>query len=116
MVLYDLEYLKMAGAYAKKRTGCTKVSVGSCIVKDGSVVSMGANRVVGDWCKHDGCLRIAKYGDNAKTHIFLRTEGSAVADKLTILQRLDLHNVRFPAQGRNQVILLCVFHTVALAV
>lgn len=63
-----MKYLKLAGDYAKLHSGCTKVSVGSCIVKYGKVVALGANRVIGDWCRTDGCLRIAKYGDNAKTH------------------------------------------------
>ena len=64
----NLLYLKMAGDYAKKKTGCTKVSVGSCIVTRGGAVVLGANRVVKDRCKNEGCFRIAKYGDNAKTH------------------------------------------------
>ena len=64
----DMKYLKLAGEYAKRYSGCTKVAVGSCIVSHGKVVSLGANRVTGDWCRTIGCLRIAKYGDNAKTH------------------------------------------------
>lgn len=61
-------YLSLAGQYAKKMSGCTKVSVGSCIVKNGAVVALGANRAIPDLCKVRGCLRIEKYGDNAKTH------------------------------------------------
>lgn len=61
-------YLPLAGQYAKFHTGCTKVSVGSCIVKNDTVVSMGANRAVPNLCRSHGCLRIEKYGDNAKTH------------------------------------------------
>ena len=64
----SLMYLKMAGDYAKKMTGCTKVSVGSCIVTRFGAVILGANRVVQNRCKKEGCHRIAKYGDNAKTH------------------------------------------------
>ena len=64
----SLMYLTLAGKYAKVKTGCTKVSVGSCIVKNDTVVSMGANRAVPDLCQTQGCLRIEKYGDNAKTH------------------------------------------------
>lgn len=63
-----LMYLKMAGDYAKENTGCTKVSVGSCILTMGGAIILGANRVAGNRCKVDGCFRIAKYGDNAKTH------------------------------------------------
>ena len=64
----NLMYLKMAGDYAKRMTGCTKVSVGSCIVTRGGATVLGANRVLDNHCKTDGCFRIAKYGDNAKTH------------------------------------------------
>lgn len=64
----NLMYLKMAGDYAKKMTGCTKVSVGSCIVTRNGVVVLGANRVIRNRCRAEGCLRITKYGDNAKTH------------------------------------------------
>ena len=64
----NLMYLRMAGEYAKKMTGCTKVSVGSCIVTRSGAVILGANKVIGKHCKRDGCFRIAKYGDNAKTH------------------------------------------------
>lgn len=61
-------YLKLAGEYAKEKSGCTKVSVGSCIVKNDTVVSMGANKAIPDKCKLRGCLRVEKYGDNAKIH------------------------------------------------
>lgn len=65
----NMKYLSLAGLYARSESGCTKVSVGSIIVDGkGEVLSFGANRVLGNWCKNDGCLRIAKYGDNAKTH------------------------------------------------
>ena len=63
----EMVYLSMAGTYARMATGCTKVSVGSCIVTD-SGLCFGANKVVGDLCQSKGCLRIEKYGDNAKTH------------------------------------------------
>lgn len=62
-------YLSIAGMSAESLTGCTKVSVGSCIVnEDGEILVLGANRAIPDLCKTQGCLRIAKYGDNAKTH------------------------------------------------
>lgn len=64
----DMFYLSLAGQYAKEMSGCTKVSVGSCIVKDGAVVALGANRTLPNLCRDRGCLRIEKYGDNAKTH------------------------------------------------
>ena len=61
-------YLKAAGAYAKEYSGCTKVSVGCCIVKNDTIISMGANRACPNLCKTKGCLRVAKYGDNSKEH------------------------------------------------
>lgn len=64
----SLRWLKMAGDYAKRTTGCTKVSVGSCIVTTNGITILGANRVIKQRCKNYGCFRIAKYGDNAKTH------------------------------------------------
>lgn len=64
----NMFYLSMAGGYAKNRTGCTKVSVGSCIVPKNGGLILGANRAIPNLCKTQGCLRIEKYGDNAKTH------------------------------------------------
>ena len=65
----DIFYLSLAGLYAKNTTGCTKVSVGSCIVKNDTIVSMGSNRAVPDLCKtHRGCLRVELYGNNSKLH------------------------------------------------
>ena len=64
----DLFYLDMAGRYAKHSSGCTKVAVGSCIVKDGSIIALGANRAVPDLCKTSECLRVEKYGENSKLH------------------------------------------------
>lgn len=62
-------YLKMAGEYAKHMSGCTKVSVGSCIVKNDSVVALGANRTMPDLCRtRRGCLRVELYGNNSKEH------------------------------------------------
>lgn len=65
----NMLYLTMAGRYAKDRTGCTKVAVGSCIVKDGVIISLGANRAIPDLCRTPrGCLRVEKYGENSKLH------------------------------------------------
>lgn len=61
-------YLELAGKYANHMSGCTKVKVGCCIVKNDTVVAMGANRAVPDICKHRGCLRVELYGDNSKEH------------------------------------------------
>lgn len=65
----EMRYLSIAGVSAKYLTGCTKVSVGSCIVNEaGQILALGSNKAIPDLCKTQGCLRIAKYGDNAKTH------------------------------------------------
>ena len=60
--------LDTAYQYAQKMSGCKKVAVGSLISKNGSVVSMGANRTMPDLCKCRGCLRVEKYGDDSKSH------------------------------------------------
>lgn len=64
----NMLYLKMAGEYAKNHTGCTKVSVGSCIRTKTGIIVFGANRAIPDLCKTQGCLRIEKYGNNSKAH------------------------------------------------
>lgn len=64
----NMLYLRTAGEYAKVFSGCTKVSVGSCIVKNDAIISMGANRTCPNMCKTHGCLRVAKYGNNSKEH------------------------------------------------
>lgn len=64
----NMIYLKLAGQYAKEASGCTKVSVGSCIVKGDTVVSLGANRTMPNLCKTRGCLRVELYGSNSKAH------------------------------------------------
>lgn len=62
-------YLEIAGKYAKHMSGCTKVKVGACIVKNGNILSMGANRAIPDICTTArGCLRIEKYGNNSKMY------------------------------------------------
>lgn len=64
-----MSLLQFAGGYAKTHSGCTKVAVGSCIVsKRGKILALGANKAIPNLCKTQGCLRIVKYGDNAKTH------------------------------------------------
>ena len=66
----DLEdVLDLADIYAKRHSGCKKVSVGSIILdQDGNMLSFGANAAIPDLCKSRECLRIEKYGDNAKEH------------------------------------------------
>lgn len=62
-------YLDMAQLYANNMSGCKKVAVGSAIVWEGQIVSLGANRGVPDLCKTPrGCLRVEKYGEDSKSH------------------------------------------------
>jgi dCMP deaminase len=61
-------WLDLANEIAKEHSGCLKVQVGSVIVQGDTLLSAGANRVDCDECGSTGCLRIAKYGDNHKTH------------------------------------------------
>ena len=64
----NIFYLKMASHYANQMSGCVKVKVGSCIVKNDSIVAFGSNRTMPNLCKHKGCLRVEKYGNNFKAH------------------------------------------------
>lgn len=61
-------YLDIAFVVAKEISGCNKVAVGSVIEKNGSIISVGANRALPDLCKCRGCLRVEKYGDDSKLH------------------------------------------------
>lgn len=61
-------YFNLAQYVADKLSGCQKVAVGSVIVKDDTVVSMGANSCLPDLCSCTGCLRVTKYGDDSKSH------------------------------------------------
>lgn len=62
------DFLDMAQLYADKQSGCCKVQVGAVIVKEERMISFGANRGVSFDCKHRGCLRVHKYGDDSKSH------------------------------------------------
>lgn len=68
-IVHPEVYLDMAHTYAKCMSGCTKVVVGSAIVNaEGLVIAFGANAAIPDLCHSKGCLRIEKYGNNAKSH------------------------------------------------
>lgn len=63
------QYLNMAHEYALEFSGCTKVQVGSLITDSaGNILALGANVSIPNLCKTRGCMRIEKYGDNAKEH------------------------------------------------
>lgn len=62
------DYFDIADLYAQKISGCLKVQVGSAIVKDGHILSLGANRCIPNSCLLNGCLRMKKYGNDSKSH------------------------------------------------
>lgn len=63
------DYLDFAALYASKMSGCGKVQVGSVIVNNGAMTAFGSNRALPDLCKTPrGCLRVALYGDDSKSH------------------------------------------------
>lgn len=104
----SMVYLSMAGAYAKDATGCTKVSVGSCIRTIFGDTIFGANRVVGHRCEKEGCFRIAKYGDNAKTHrnpddcLAIHSEVDAIcraASKGVNVRGATIYVTRYPCEA-----------------
>lgn len=104
-----MRYLSIAGVNAEFITGCTKVSVGSIIINDdGQILSTGANRAIPDLCKTQGCLRIAKYGDNAKTHrnpddcraIHSEVDAICQAAKLGVkLEGATIYVTRYPCEA-----------------
>lgn len=61
--------LNMAHSFANHESGCMKVHVGSIILKNGAVISSGANRTIPNLCNSPrGCLRVEKYGEDSKNH------------------------------------------------
>lgn len=63
------DWLNIAYLYAQQESGCKKVAVGSAIMKDDQVISLGANRAMPNLCKSTrGCLRVEKYGEDSKAH------------------------------------------------
>ena len=52
------DYFDIADLYAQKTSGCLKVQVGSVIVKDGHILSLGANRCIPNSCLLIGCSRV----------------------------------------------------------
>jgi dCMP deaminase len=102
----DEDWLRLASCYAARNSGCTKVAVGSVIVsKSGKLVSIGANRTIPDVCKHVGCLRVKKYGDNAKTHRnpddcrALHSEIDAICNAGCDLSEATIYVTRYPCEA-----------------
>lgn len=63
------QWFDTAFEYAQKKSGCRKVAVGSVITINGIPIAMGANETLPDLCHSpQGCLRVAKYGNDSKQH------------------------------------------------
>lgn len=99
------EWLDVADKYAAISSGCTKVAVGSVIVKDNMVIGLGANRSFPDLCKTRGCLRVEKYGDNDKTHRYpsdcraLHSEIDAICSASTNVKGATILVTRYPCEA-----------------
>ena len=110
----DMFYLKLAGEYAKRMSGCTKVSVGSCLAIGDSIITFGANRAMPDLCKTRGCLRVEKYGNNSKEHrnpedcraIHSEVDAIGRAARLGIpLEGATLYVTRYPCEACARLII-----------
>ena len=102
----ERDYLDFAQLFAKKNSGCRKVAVGSVIVKDGQMISFGANRAIPNLCKTPrGCLRIEKYGEDSKSHRNPE-DCRAIHSEIDALSRLresaegaSMYVTRYPCEG-----------------
>lgn len=97
--------MDMAHTYAKEHSGCRKVKVGAIIVKDGQIVSIGANRTFPDLCIVRGCMRVEKYGDDSKAHRMpedcraLHSEIDAIANCPVSLTNATMYITRYPCEA-----------------
>lgn len=112
-------YLDMAHTYAKCMSGCTKVAVGSVITdENGSILSFGANVTIPNLCKREGCLRIAKYGNNAKEHR-LPSDCRAIHSEVDAICHLEksarggsIYVTRYPCEACARAIVAAGISTV----
>lgn len=111
-------WLDMADYYANRMSGCRKVTVGSIIVKHGSVIGMGANRAFPDLCKARGCLRVEKYGNNDKTHRgpadcrALHSEIDAICNLNASAHGATIYVTRYPCESCARAIVSVGIKTV----
>lgn len=104
-------YLDIANRYAAGQSGCSKVTVGAVIVKNynqtnETIVSIGANRAIPNLClTARGCLRIEKYGDDAKSHRLpsdcraIHSEVDAICKAGQDLTGCDILVTRYPCEA-----------------
>ena len=105
----QLDFLTIAEEFARRKSGCTKVSVGSVIVDPmGAIIGIGANKAIPDLCKSEGCLRVKLYGDNDKTHRApgdcraIHSEISAICNSASVGFRTKgatIYVSRYPCEG-----------------
>lgn len=100
------KWLDMAQAYAEHQSGCRKVKVGAVIIKDNKVISFGANRAIPDLCQTPrGCMRVEKYGDNAKSHRnpedcrAIHSEIDAISSSKEDLTGAVMYVTRYPCEA-----------------
>lgn len=62
------KWLNIVQEYANKHSGCNKVAVGCGIVRNGLLLTVGANRGIPSGCKTEGCHRVQLYGNDSKAH------------------------------------------------
>lgn len=110
--------LFLADTYANMVSGCTKVSVGSAIVKDGRIVSLGANRCIPNLCKVRGCLRVEKYGNNDKEHRnpgdcrAIHSEIDAICRAQCNIMGSEIYITRYPCESCARAIVAAGIKTV----
>jgi dCMP deaminase len=98
-------YLDIANRYAQTMSGCRKVAVGCVIVKDGNIISLGANKTIPALCKVRQCLRVEKYGEASKDHR-LPSDCRAIHSEVDALVRLhesakgsSVYITRYPCEA-----------------
>lgn len=103
-------YLDIAHRYAQVQTGCSKVAVGSVIVKNytkvnENIIAIGANRAIPDLCLYKGCQRIELYGNDSKNHRLpadcraLHSEIDAISKAGQDLSGCDIFVTRYPCEA-----------------
>lgn len=111
MELNIMMCLDIAQRYAESYSGCEKVKVGSVIVKDGKIVSLGANRTILYDCLKLGCLRKKKYGENNKEHrnsgdcSSIHSEIDAIAKSSSSLEGATIYVTRYPCEECTKAII-----------
>lgn len=99
-------YLALASYYAAQFSQCDKVAVGSAIVKDDCLISLGTNITAPKYaCKTLGCLRKKLYGDDSKTHRnpgdcrAIHSEVDAIIKAKTDLSGATIYITRYPCEA-----------------